>query len=265
MQAGWAEARLFDVGGRRLALRVAGQGQPTVVLEMGLGVDSSAYDDIARSIAAFTRVAWYDHAGVGYSDPAPEPRTVADLVKDLHTLLQIAQIPAPYILAGHSLGGLTVRMYQHRHPTEVAALVLIDSAHEEQRERLLSALPPEAMGEVPAVARYRNALRVNWVDPAANPEGIDNVANSALMRSCTDLGGLPLVVVSRGRAEAPEGFPPELVAERERAWQHMQSELASLSSRSVHLIAERSGHLVNRDQPELIVKGIHQAIALLRE
>lgn len=261
----WGEARFFDVSGRRLALRDAGQGQPAVVLEMGLGVDSSFYDNIARNVAALTRVVWYDRAGLGLSDPAPMPRTVADLAEDLHALLYAAQIPAPYLLAGHSLGGLIVRFYHHLYPTEVAALVLIESAHEEQRERLAAALTPEAAGEHPAIAQYRTALRVNWADPMANPEGIDNVANTAYMSRCADLGDLPLVVVSRGRAEAPDGFPPDLAAARERAWRQMQCELAALSSRSLHIIAERSGHLINHDQPELIVEGIHQAVALLGE
>lgn len=141
----------------------------------------------------------------------------------------------------------------------------IDAAHEEQRERLAAALPPEATDEHPAIAQYRNALRVRWADPTANPEGIDNVANTAFMSRCADCGNLPLVVVSRGKAEAPVGFPPDLVAAQERAWRQMQCELAALSSRSVHIIAEHSGHLINHDQPELIVEGIRQALALLRE
>lgn len=260
---GWDEADRIDVGGYRLALRQAGRGQPAVVLEMGLGATGSFYDDIARRVAAFTQVVWYDHAGIGRSDPAPTPRTVADLAADLHALLHAALIPPPYVLAGHSLGGLTVRYYQRLHPEEVAALVLIDSAHEDQRERLVAALPPDVADEPTAVAQYRNALCVTWADPAANAEGIDNVANSILMRHCTHLGRLPLVVVSRGRAQAPTGLPPDLVTRRELAWRQMQCELAALSSRSVHLVAERSGHLVNQDQPDVVVAGIRQALALM--
>lgn len=260
----WSGSRLVDVGDRSLALSVAGRGQPAVVLEMGLGAAGDFYDGIARGVAALTRVAWYDRAGLGRSDPAPTPRTIAGLAADLHTLLRAAAIPPPYVLVGHSLGGLTVRFYQHHYPAEVAALVLIESAHEAQRERLLAALPPEASDEVPALARYRHALRVSWADPATNAERIDNLANSALMLDCSGFGGLPLVVVSRGRAEAPAGLPPELVAERERTWRQMQDELAALSSHSVHLIAERSGHLINKDQPELVVEAIYQAVTLVR-
>jgi pimeloyl-ACP methyl ester carboxylesterase len=261
----WQEPRLVDVGPYRLALREAGQGQFTVVLEMGVGAAGDFYDDIAQRVATFTRVVWYDHAGLGRSDPAPLPRTVADLAGDLHALLSAIHIQPPYILVGHSLGGLTVRYYQRQYPREVAALVLIDSAHEEQRERLMAALPPETSDELPGVAQYRHALCVNWVDPTANPEGIDNSANSVLMRRCTHLDDLPLVVLSRGQAQAPAGLPRDLVTGRELAWRQMQSDLASLSSRSVHLIAERSGHLINQDEPEMVVEGIRRALALVRE
>jgi pimeloyl-ACP methyl ester carboxylesterase len=239
--SGWETASRYGVGGYRLALRQAGQGSPVIVLEMGLGASGSFFDDVASRCAALSRVAWYDHAGIGRSDPAPtRPRTVADLAADLHALLHAAQIAAPYVLVGHSLGGLTARYYRQLYPADVAALVLIDAAHEEQRERLLAALPPEAMDEPPALVQYRAALTSTWEDPLANPEGIDNLANSDLMRRCAPLGDLPLVVVSRGRAQAPAGLAPDLVAQRERAWGQMQRELAALSSRSVHLIAERS-------------------------
>jgi pimeloyl-ACP methyl ester carboxylesterase len=261
----WDAARLVDVGGRRLAFREQGQGQPAVVLEMGLGAAGTSYDVIAQRIAPFIRVVWYDHAGVGRSDPAPRPRTIADLAADLQVLLHAAQIPPPYVLLGHSLGGLTVRYYQQRYPGDVVALVLIDAAHEEQREQLLAALPPEAPGELPSVAQYRMALAARWADPTANDEGIDNVANSALMRHCGPLADLPVVVVSRGRAQAPAGLPVDLVARREQAWRHMQCDLAALSSRSVHLIAERGGHLVHQEQPDLVVEGIRRALALVRE
>lgn len=263
--AEWYELRFVDVGGCRLALRDAGQGEPVVVLEMGLGAGGAFYDDIARAVSAFTRVVWYDRAGLGQSDLAPTPRTIADLTRDLQALLRAARIPGPYVLVGHSLGGLTVRFYQHRHPREVAALVLIDAAHEEQRERLAATLPPAAPGEHAAIAETRHSLRVNWADPAMNAEGIDNIANSSLMRGCGDLGDLPLVVVSRGRpSPAPAGFPPELIERREQAWRHMQRELARLSSRGAHIIADRSGHLINKDQPELVVESIRRAVALVQ-
>jgi len=265
MATGWANARLVDIGGRRLAFREAGHGHPTVVLEMGLGAAGNSFDRIALRIAEFTRVVWYDHAGLGRSDPAPRPRTITDLAADLQTLLHTAQIPPPYVLVGHSLGGLTVRHYQHLYPADVAALVLIDAAHERQRMRLLAALPPEAPDEPPGVAQYRQAFGAHWADPMANDEGIDNIANSAIMQHCDPLGDLPLVVVSRGLAQTPAGLPADLVVRREQAWRRMQCDLAALSSRSVHMIAQRSGHLMHQEQPDMVVDGIQQVLKLVRK
>lgn len=264
------DLHLIDIGGRRLAARVAGHGAPTIVLEMGLGAAGSFFDEIARRLAQVTRVVWYDRAGLGQSDPAPTPRTVAELAADLHALLdalrQREHAPAPYVLVGHSLGGLTVRYYQHRYPDEVAALVLIDSAHEEQAERLAALLPPEAPDEHPDVARSRHNLRVSWRDPSQNAEGIDNVANSALMRGCGPLSDLPLVVICRGKPpQYQAGFPREHIEARERVWREMQRELAGLSSQGELIVAERSGHLINQDQPDVVIAVIRRAIAMISQ
>jgi hypothetical protein len=137
-------------------------------------------------------------------------------------------------------------------------------AHEEQRERLLAALPPKVPDELPAVVQYRTALSARWTDPMANEERIDNIANSALMRRCGPLSNLPLMVVSRGKAQAPAGLPPALVKRQDQAWRQMQYDLAALSSHSVHLIAEQSGHLINEEQPDMIEEGIRLAQALVR-
>ena len=263
MASGWDDARLVDVGGRQLAFRDEGQGSPTDVLEMGLGACGASFDSIAVRVAEFSRVVCYDHAGLARSDPAPRPRTITDLAANLQTLLRTAQIPPPYVLVGHSFGGLTVRRYQRLPPADVAGLVLIDAAHERQRMRLLAALPPEAPDEPPGVAQYRQALAARWADPMANDEGIDNIANSAIMRHCGPLGDLPLVVISRGRAQAPAELPANVVVRREQAWWQMQRDLAALSSQSVQMIADQSGHLMRQEQPDMVVDGIQQVLILV--
>ena len=257
--------RLVDIGGRRLAMRDVGSGAPPVVLEMGLGAAGSFYDAVAEQLATHARTIWYDRAGLGQSDPAHTPRTIADLVADLHAMLRGSHIPGPYVLVGHSLGGLTVRLYRERYPDEVAALVLIDSAHEDQRERQLAALPPQRADEPSALAQLRHALAVSWNDLHSNDERVDNLANTALMRACGTLDALPLVVISRGRPDRDLAlFPPGVVDDLERVWHALQSELAQLSTDSRHIRAERSGHLVNRDQPELLVDEIARLMLRVR-
>jgi pimeloyl-ACP methyl ester carboxylesterase len=257
---------LVDIGGRRLAMRMEGDGVPTVVLEMGLGSAGSLYDAIARQIAHFTRVVWYDRAGLGQSDSAPTPRTIQDLVLDLHCLLQKTNIPGPYVLAGHSMGGPVVRLYRERYPEEVAALVLIDSSHADQRERYLAVLPPEQLYEMSDLTHLRHILEVRWVNPDMNEEKIDNLATSALLRTCQGLDNLPVTVVSRGRpTRDPANYPSGLIEAMEQAWRQMQRELTELSSQSRHIIATRSRHMINEDEPEVIIEAIRQMVMQVRE
>src|SRR6185437_550689 len=119
--------QLIDVGGHRLHLHCTGSGSPTVVLEPGGGATSSDLGWIAPAVAQDTRVCVYDRAGRGWSDPADTPQDGVQIATDLHTLLHRGQVPGPYVLAGHSFGGLYVLTFAARYPDEVAGLALIDS------------------------------------------------------------------------------------------------------------------------------------------
>ncbi|HEX9579572.1 MAG TPA: alpha/beta hydrolase [Gemmatimonadales bacterium] len=132
--------KLVDVGGYRLHLDCRGSASPTVVIDVGAGAWSIFFTHIQEEIAAEARVCTYDRAGMGWSDPSPLPRTRERMVQELHALLRRSDVPAPYVLVGHSLGGLNVRAFATQHPDEVAGVVLVESAHEDQWSRL----PPEA-------------------------------------------------------------------------------------------------------------------------
>jgi len=121
--SGW-----FDLGGRRLFLRCVGHRSPTVVFEGGLTTD---WYQLQNQLAGFTRICSYDHPNGPWSrsDPAPTPRTARDYVADLHALLRVARVPGPYVLAGHSNGGLFTQLYASTHRRQVAGLVLIDAVH----------------------------------------------------------------------------------------------------------------------------------------
>src|SRR5512139_3161821 len=120
--------QLVDVGGYRLHIHCTGSGSPTVVIDAGLGDWSTSWGETVQpGVAKTTRICTYDRAGMGWSDPGPLPRDAARFARELHTLLQNAQIPGPYILVGHSLGGLPVRVFAHDYAPEVAGVVLIES------------------------------------------------------------------------------------------------------------------------------------------
>jgi pimeloyl-ACP methyl ester carboxylesterase len=118
--------RMFDVGGHRLHVNVAGQGSPVVVLEAGIAASSLSWALVCKKIAGFTTVLTYDRAGFGWSDLAPRPSTALDSARDLALLLDKAEIRGSLLLVGHSYGGLIVRIFQQEFPGRIAGLVLVD-------------------------------------------------------------------------------------------------------------------------------------------
>jgi pimeloyl-ACP methyl ester carboxylesterase len=142
-----APGRLIDVGTHRLHIDCTGAGGPTVVLEGGWGATSSAFRWIAPAVADQTRVCVYDRAGRGWSESAPNRQDGNDIAADLHTLLQRAGVPGPYVLAGHSFGGLYVMSFAAQYPGDVAGMVLIDGT------------PADAFTSLPDYAGFYNVTR----------------------------------------------------------------------------------------------------------
>ena len=222
-----AGGRLIDVGGgRRLYIRSVGSGGPTVILEPGLGESAREMARwIAPDVARTTTVVVYDRAGHGRSDA--EPAAGADAARDLHVLLERAHVPGPYVLAGHSLGGMFALSYAHRYPAEVGGVVLLDSMHPRQHNAFSGMDPLLAL--VPTLARtgLANLLfdrkdgdptaqaRQVVRDVAEMPAELDRAAK------LTSLGNTPLIVLSAGTGSLP-------------GWAAQQNDLATLSTGSVH-------------------------------
>jgi len=222
-----AGGRLIDVGGgRRLFIRSVGSGGPTVILEPGLGESARAMARwIAPDVARTTTVGVYDRAGHGRSDA--EPAGGADAARDLHVLLERAHVRGPYVLAGHSLGGMFALSYAHRYPAEVGGIVLLDSMHPRQHNAFAGIDPLLAL--VPTLARtgLANLLfdRKDGDPTAQARQVVRDVSEmpAELNRAArlTSLGNKPLIVLSAGTGSLP-------------GWAGQQNDLATLSTDSVH-------------------------------
>jgi len=256
--SGW-----YDVGGRRLFLRCTGHGTPTVVFENGLTTD---WFRLQNRLAPTTRTCSYDPARqagpASRSDSAPAPRTGDDRVHDLHTLLRVAGVPGPYVLAGHSNGGLFSLVYASRHPRQVAGLVLVDGVHPGYHRRTFDALkhliPRE---DWPAAFRAYCAtrpLQEDWEQMLICRS--ERQARAQLSRS--PLRPMPLAVLTHG---IPEGAPGPERDIGERVWAQLQRELAAMVPGAEHVIAHRSPHDIPRAQPRLVLVEVRRVVAAVRD
>jgi pimeloyl-ACP methyl ester carboxylesterase len=268
--------RLVDVGGYRLHIFCLGHGDPTVILESGLGGFSLDWIYVQTLLESETRVCAYDRAGYGWSDPGPSPRDSSQIARELGLLLKNARIAPPYILVGHSFGGFNVEYFAKRHPDLVAGLVLVDASHPDQSLRLPE-LPSRAgrgAGTLvtlfnPEVVRRHYPERV-WFSIEAlltSSKAITtqqrelryfNVSASEVHMSGA-LPQLPLVVVTRGRRVWPENPMGDAL---ENAWAQMQLDLVASVRGARQLIARDAGHLVQLDEPGMVA---HAVRLLLRE
>ena len=129
------------VGSVKLNLDCYGHGNPTVVLDSGMGVPALGWIKVQPEVAKFARVCSYDRAGYGWSEPGPAPRTSSQIATELKALLDAAGEKGPYILVGHSFGGYNVRVFTSRYPKDVVGIVLVDASHEDEEERIDNMLP----------------------------------------------------------------------------------------------------------------------------
>ncbi len=280
-----APGRLVEVEGRRVHLLCRGEGAPAVVLDAPLGGSALGWSLVQPEAAGVTQVCAFDRAGYGWSDPGPAPRTSGRIVSELRAALRAAGVPPPYVLVGASIGGCNMRLFAARHPGEVAGLVLVDSAHEDQ----LSRMPPSA-SELRALDLFSVAarlgilrlagmpigeasmdflpqdlraparavgLRVSVVDAiraetSALPASFAEVREAVAGRGKPPFGGLPLVVLTHEEAQPPAGEE----AERYRIWLELQAELKGESSRGRQVIVRPSGHFIAVDQPAQVASAI---------
>jgi pimeloyl-ACP methyl ester carboxylesterase len=263
--------------GRKLYLECHGNGAPAVVLEAGLRVRSDYWGARAApqgktavlpGVAAFTHVCAYDRPGTvigtaladrSRSDPVPMPRTATSAVDDLHALTQAAQLPRPFVLAGHSTGGILTLLYAHRFPNDVAGLVLVDSLADLSanltRQQYATFLRLNT--EVPKSLQSYKAYETIPFDPA--------FAELHRLQAHAPLARMPLVVVTRGLPVAlPAGVPAGFSMALERAWRIQQANLVRLEPGARQIVATKSGHYVMLQQPDVVIAAIRDVVDAVR-
>jgi hypothetical protein len=237
-----------DVGGYQLYVQCMGQGTPTVLFEAGLGEDVSTWDHVQPEVSQFTQTCAYDRANIGQSDQRPPSIKISaqQIAKELHLLLLNGHIPGPYVLIGHSVGGLFMQMYASQYPQDVAGMVLVDSTHPEQATRLAAALGPE----------FTREARQSF--PAEGMTYDDLLAIQAQVDSVRDrFPDVPLIVLARSIFKPG----PSWTAEQLRnAWMSLQTDLSKRSSKGKLIIANNSNHFIQNDRPDLVIQSIHQVI-----
>jgi pimeloyl-ACP methyl ester carboxylesterase len=278
--------QLVDIGSYKMHIYCAGQGSPTIILDAGMGDSFIFWHKVQPDIAKFTRVCSYDRAGIGYSDSSPRPSTSKDFALELHTLLLNAGVPQPLILVGHSMGGFDVRLYASLYRNELVGMVLVDSSHPEQQKRLPPALNdldatwlreqeffeftmpfgiPRLLGFCGNDAAVR-AVDCNFHSVRESVAELKTVSESAAQTAATgSLGDMPLVVLSHDPETPQPDLPEDLVKPANDAWQQMQEELDHLSSKGTQVIAKNSGHYIQLDRPDLVIKAVRSVVDQARE
>jgi pimeloyl-ACP methyl ester carboxylesterase len=248
--------KMIDVGDHRMHIDCVGQGSPTVVLDTALGAMSASWVRVQQEVSGTTRVCAYDRAGMGWSQSGPEPRDAKQVAGELHALLEGAGIDGPYVLVGHSFGGLYMQTYAARYPEEVAGVALIESSHPEQFSRLpearnsyeqitllytvasllapigvvrlfnLSPAPPELphqqRAQIAALNPSTRQVSTTAQEFRATPQ------STAQARSLRSLGDKPLAVVSAGTQSS--------------GWLELQDDLATISPNSMHRVVKEATH-----------------------
>lgn len=225
-------------------IRIEGRGPRTVILESGLGDTLDVWTAVQPQIAAgCSRTVAYNRAGYDGSDPALGPRDAATIVGELRAELQRRHIAPPYVLVGHSLGGLYMQYFARNFPDDVAGLVLIDSTHWNQGLRV------DNSANTPYAGRTAVTLFMPWI---MRRELVDSSTAGEQVHSSPPSNSIPTIVLSSTR-----GLDGETPAARAMS-ALMQDEIAADFPDSRHVRVPDSGHYIQRDQPEVVVHAVRE-------
>lgn len=280
--------KLVDVGGYNIHLYTTGSGGPSVILDAGMGCNVLGWSLVQPKVAEFTQVTAIDRAGNGWSDESPLERTSENIITEFRTALQKANIPAPYVLVGHSFGGINAQLWANLYPDEVLGVILVDSSHENQPETMPTPQMNHTMMMLASrfgVARLVTHLPRYKEGVAVFPEQIQHQLLSQLRttkfmrtvlgegaqfeKSCKQLKTVgrslwnkPLIVISAAKVTPAEGsgYSQEQLDAFFVHFKELQKDLATKSTQGKQVIAEESDHMVTLNQPQIIVDSIKEIV-----
>jgi pimeloyl-ACP methyl ester carboxylesterase len=224
-----------------------GQGSPTIVFQNGLGLTQDTWTEVAPAVAKTTRVCTYNRPGIGWSDRVPTPRTGQAITEEFHTILRNAEANPPYVLVGHSFGGILIRLYAAAYPSEVAGLVLVDSSQEDEYARQAALMDAET-----SAWYLKHEGGENW-------EGVDLLTTAEQVRQAPTPPDVPFVVLS---GVLPGDYKEQAFLDLH---DELQAKLVKLSPNARQVIAHNSGHFIQQDEPELVIEHILGVVTAARE
>ncbi|MGI8897268.1 MAG: alpha/beta fold hydrolase [Pyrinomonadaceae bacterium] len=237
-----------DAGGHSLNLLIGGQrsgeATPAVILEGGFGAGIASWPAVQREIAKFAQVVSYDRAGLGQSDPGPKPRDAKHIATELHAALQKAGIRPPYVLVGHSLGGPLVRVFASMYPTEVVGLVLVDPAQEAFHAWAKTNPPPGFKEEEAKLAKAPQGLRDEYA-------AVDATYEQA--RTAKVPAGISVTLLTAMQNDTMPAEVRRMAAEKQKEW-------IEKVPGGKRIVAEKSGHFIQMQEPALVIDAIRQVV-----
>jgi pimeloyl-ACP methyl ester carboxylesterase len=285
-----APGALVDIGGYKMHIYCIGQGSPTVIMEAGLKDFSVFWSRVQPELAKTTRVCVYDRAGYGWSENSPNQRTIENITAELHVLVTNSFIEKPFVLVGHSYGGAIARLYANMYPDDVTGMVWVDAAHED----LFFNIPELLEADDQVLKMFKSLERLTLFGILAMaPDNIPNrglpanvyeqykailastnyfetaIAESLLFEESLNtvrdlhdpsLGDIPLIVISRGVWDPLPNLSEKENEQAWLAWQNLQTDLLQLSKNSRQMVATNSGHEIQLQQPEVVIKAILEVV-----
>ena len=264
---------MIDIGGYSLYVEDTGTGKVTVIFDAGMGDDSSVWNKVVEEVSQFSRVITYDRAGLGWSEESPHDRDSKAIVAELHSVLKDKDITGPIILVGHSFGGVNMQRYALTYPEYIAALVLVDSAHEDQitkmpqasflqkylfkfgmwaapvgipRLYLSNTNPEEKAKKSTTKHQYTSLDEASYFPQSLNQLDTQN----------PDYGDLPLVVIARNQPSSEI----QNKTTKQYIWAGLQESLASRSTDSTLIFTGKRQHSIHKVQPEIVIEAIQMVV-----